>query len=69
MWKLMNVVFGCHYVLIPWGFREYTVRVKTVAASGEKYVNLFGSWHFLKEDGTTNTGKTYKPLTWKQEDS
>ena len=69
IWKLMHKLFGIHYVMLPWGFADTDIlMVRTLKVTGEKYVVLFGGWHFLKPDGTTDTGRKYKPLTWRLED-
>jgi hypothetical protein len=67
MWKLLNKIFGWHYIVMMAGVANYSyiLRVKR-DASGRLYVMFTGDLQYLHDDGTVARGYTWEPLTWPQ---
>lgn len=51
--RLMNTLFGCHYVLIPFAGSQLMRRIRTLNRRG--YIKLYDNWYWID---ITEEGKT-----------
>jgi hypothetical protein len=66
MWRLLNKLFGWNYVLIRSGAMDYRYTRKVHKDKrGEMYIVFCWQdiWYLL-DDGKTDNGYLWKPLTW-----
>lgn len=71
MIKLLNKMFGWHYIIFPFGLSYNKRRVKTYP-NGLMYVEICGNIFIVNKDGTLTEGdgskRKYKPITWTLEE-
>ena len=71
--RLMNKLFGWHYVMIPFGYSQIIARVKTL--NGRGYVEAYDDWFWIDitEEGHTEASgsrvlKRCTPITYQDGD-
>ncbi len=65
IYKVLNKLFGIHFVVIKLNGKFQVKRVKT-DPNGSKYVTTYDCDHRLYNDGTVDTAKgMYEPITFK----
>lgn len=71
MVKLLNKIFGWHYIIFPFGVAYIERRVKAYP-NGLKYVEVCDIRFIVNKDGTLTESdgrkRKYKPITWKLEE-